>query len=82
MFRNWDHAFPYDEDMADAFAETDGGNYGQPSDTRCKFCGDTDVYWAQEDGRWVLYGTNSRRHVCEKTGEMTERNVSAFDKLD
>lgn len=80
MFRNWDHAFPPDDDYVDAHA---GYDADQPrKEVKCRHCGDTNVYWVERDGRFVLYGVNSRRHVCEKTEEMTEKNVSAFDSLD
>ncbi len=50
-------------------------------ETFCRNCGSTDVYWAQVKDQWVLYGTNSRRHVCNAK-HLAELRRDAFDSLD
>lgn len=47
-------------------------------EVKCRLCGDTDVYWAEIKDRWVLYGRNSRKHVCKTQINHTD----AFDTLD
>lgn len=53
----------------------------EPRETTCRDCGSTDVYWVQEDGLWVLYGTDSRRHKCNAK-KLTRIRLDAFDDLD
>lgn len=53
----------------------------EPRDVKCRDCGSTNVYWAQENGLWVLYGTDSRKHKCDKK-KLSAIRTDAFDPLD
>lgn len=61
----------------------DYGDYDDEyrSETECRDCGSIDVYWSQVKGRWVLYGTDSRKHVCNAK-HLAELRRDAFDDLD
>jgi hypothetical protein len=42
----------------------------EPHEPRCKFCGDTDVRWRQQNGKWVLFSLKPGVvHVCPNTGD-------------
>lgn len=64
-----------------AFSELMEMEEGYWRETKCRDCGSDAVYWAQEDGRWVLYGTDSRKHRCDKR-KLTRIRTDAFDSLD
>lgn len=64
-----------------AFSEAMEMQEGCWRETTCRDCGSTNVYWAQENDLWVLYGTNSRRHKCDKR-KLTRIRTDAFDSLD
>ena len=71
-------------DMADDYdyylgIEDHDEDYRQTA--KCRLCDSTDVYWSKENDLWALYGTNSRKHVCNSRVR-TRRNLTAFDNLD
>jgi hypothetical protein len=45
----------FDDDDFDRNAEAGEWGGRQPSDPRCKYCGDTEVRWRQQGGKWVLF---------------------------
>lgn len=71
-----------DDDIESFGLDLDREDDTPPPITRCKYCGDEDVYWGQDGtGRWALYGLNSRKHVC-KDGIVSAIHTDAFDDLD
>ena len=68
------------DDLAWDCLEDLDGDYGSRA-AACRDCESTDVYWAQVKDQWVLFGTNSRKHVC-KPAVLNARRRDAFDNLD
>lgn len=71
-------------DMADDYDwyDDERDEYVEPRPIRCRDCLNEDVYWAKDmRNHWVLYGLNSRKHVC-KSNILSAHRTSAFDDLD
>jgi hypothetical protein len=70
-----------DQDFMD-LDEREDADANPPRELRCRDCGSEDVYWYQDrQGRWVLYGLDSRRHVC-KNNVVTALRLDAFEDID
>ena len=65
---------PFGDDIEDGYYE--------PTEVACRHCGSTDVYWHKNrEGRWVLYGFNSRKHQCNDR-VVTEHRLDAFTEIE
>lgn len=77
-------------DMADFFAERNGGYYGddedddQPREVRCNRCGKGGLHWEGEEGAWVLCEKGHSVHRCsEKRLKKRRKEIAKdFDNLD
>lgn len=57
--------------------ETDADGEGAPwrqytakQPPRCRRCGNTDVRWRQQTGKWVLFSlTPGKEHVCQPSAD-------------
>lgn len=70
----------YDDD-ANKVYDPDYDDDERVCEVCCRDCGSTDVYWSLRNGCWVLYGTNSRKHVCDPK-VLSEIRLDAFGTLD
>lgn len=53
----------------------------EPKESRCKFCGSTDVRWRQQTGQWVLFSLKPGvLHASECT--QSRPDADAFDVIE
>lgn len=71
-------------DMADFFAERNGGYYGdddQPRGVRCNRCGKDGLHWEGEEGAWVLCEKGHSVHKCAAK-KLHKEIAKDFDNLE
>ena len=59
------------EDYFDPYGEDE-----QPTEVRCKFCGEAGLYWEENATGWFLVDEDGEEHVCEI------KATSEFEDLD
>jgi hypothetical protein len=53
---------------------------GEPKTAECKFCGQGGLHWEDCDGRFVLYGSEGEKHVCDQK-RVDKMNGNLFEDL-
>lgn len=53
----------FDEFFDEEFFEDD------ERDANCRYCGESPLYWQEDENGWRLYNEEGTRHVCEPDAE-------------